>query len=233
MSQIIRKIYKITNLVNDKIYIGQTKQRIERRFQQHTRSPYLIGKAIRKHGEDIFNIEVLLIADDLNYVNKIEQDLIKAYGCIAPNGYNLATGGKNFNHSEETLKKFKERTFSEETIAKIVESRKGYTHSDETKYKMRERALGRGHTEETCEKLRKINTGKKLSDDHKKAISASLKGRISWTTPVYCSTLGVAFDSAKEAANELSVNHSSIIRICKGKQKSTTCGLVFEYIKEG
>ena len=43
-------IYKITNLLNEKIYIGQTKQPIERRFIQHSKANSPLGQAMRECG---------------------------------------------------------------------------------------------------------------------------------------------------------------------------------------
>ncbi len=39
-------IYKITNLLNGKIYIGQTKQKIEQRFLQHSKTDSPLGQAM-------------------------------------------------------------------------------------------------------------------------------------------------------------------------------------------
>ena len=53
-------VYKLTNLINGKSYVGQTIQTVEKRFKQHQHcKTSLIGKAIRKYGAENFSIEVL------------------------------------------------------------------------------------------------------------------------------------------------------------------------------
>ena len=52
-------VYKITNLLNEKIYIGQTKQKIEDRLIQHSYSFSTLGYDIRKFGLKNFKIEVI------------------------------------------------------------------------------------------------------------------------------------------------------------------------------
>lgn len=92
-----KAIYKITNLINNKVYIGQTVDP-EKRWWQHCnnakacRDEYPIHNAIRKYGKDNFSFEV--IEWTKNY-NEREVELIKQYNSISPNGYNVAEGGAN------------------------------------------------------------------------------------------------------------------------------------------
>ena len=218
MSQIIRKIYKITNLVNDKIYIGQTKQKLERRFQQHTETNYPIGRAMRKHGRDKFKIETLLISDDLEYINMMEQKIIEAYDCIAPNGYNLASGGLHFEHSEVTKRKLSE-------IAKA----KG-VNPELTKLAA-EVNTGNPRSEEVKKKISEAQKGKTLSESHLKNLRAAMKNRKPRNDikKVHCITLGLIFDSAKEAGRLLDIVPNTIRLVCCGSRKKTPCGLVFQY----
>ena len=92
-------IYVIRNTVNDKIYIGQTIQPVQKRFKQHLKllksnKNQLIHKAIKKYGKDKFYYEVLETNigtdEELDYK---EQWFIQEYNTITPNGYNLCPGG--------------------------------------------------------------------------------------------------------------------------------------------
>lgn len=93
------KIYIIKNTVNEKCYIGQTVQKLNKRFTQHKRlsevcSNQLIYKAIKKYGAEKFYIE--LIEDGISSpdeLNKKEVEYIKKYNTLKPNGYNLCPGG--------------------------------------------------------------------------------------------------------------------------------------------
>ena len=69
-----RCIYKITNLINNKIYIGKTKKDIETRFKEHLQNAindcqYNLSKAIRKYGIDNFNIEMIDTAESDEELN--------------------------------------------------------------------------------------------------------------------------------------------------------------------
>lgn len=91
----IKALYKITNLINNKIYIGQTVHPEKRWWEHRQRAKthyddYPIHLAISKYGEDNFTFEVLEWTDD--YDNR-ERELIKEYNSLSPNGYNLIDGG--------------------------------------------------------------------------------------------------------------------------------------------
>jgi group I intron endonuclease len=107
-------IYKITNTVNKKCYIGVTTEvNPNRRWRNHKSSiranigcPFL-QTAFKKHGEDAFKFEVLIICFDED-VFKFENDYIVKYNSMIPNGYNAAEGGirrptfLGKKHTEET-----------------------------------------------------------------------------------------------------------------------------------
>ena len=120
-------IYKITNNINNKIYIGQTTRTLEERIAEHKRKRNpLISKAIKKYGIENFSIEIIDKASTINKLNEKEFYYIKKYNSIAPNGYNQCEGGGN-------------------TI--------GYKHTEEAKAKMSEKRKGRKLTEEWKNKI--------------------------------------------------------------------------------
>lgn len=111
-------IYKIENLVNHKIYIGQSVH-IEHRIQEHvseafhknkTRLAYnsIIHKAMRKYGWDNFEWAILEECD-YEYLDEKEKYWIKQLNSLAPYGYNIMIGGqqnrKNYNNSEKICPK--------------------------------------------------------------------------------------------------------------------------------
>lgn len=117
-------IYKITNIVNGKIYIGKTKYSIESRFRGHIKCAHredthsntgsYLHKAINKYGEDNFIIEVLDIAESLSELNEKEKYWIFTLNsCDKFIGYNIAKGGDggdifnqlSFEQQEEKRKK--------------------------------------------------------------------------------------------------------------------------------
>ena len=93
-------IYKITNTINGKFYIGQTIQNVKERFYQHCAtkcskavSNMAIHRAIKKYGKSNFTVEVIEEIDSAN-LNDRERYWIKYYNSYN-NGYNSTKGGQD------------------------------------------------------------------------------------------------------------------------------------------
>lgn len=93
-------IYKITNKINGKSYIGQTIQDVKERFYQHCATKcsqailnMVIHKAINKYGKSNFTIEVIEEIESTN-LNDRERYWIKYYDSYN-NGYNSTEGGQD------------------------------------------------------------------------------------------------------------------------------------------
>lgn len=92
-------IYKIT-ASNNKIYIGQTINSVDKRWKEHVYDAFdpmknrckLLNAHIRKYGPETFQIETILECDD-SLLNNYEQHYIAQYNSLAPNGLNLKHGG--------------------------------------------------------------------------------------------------------------------------------------------
>lgn len=169
-------IYSATNKINNKKYIGKTKNIIRRKSQHKYLSKYgsntHFHKAIRHHGFENFKWDILYESKDEDFVlNIMEPYFIKIYD-TKENGYNLTQGGGNFDcHTEESK-------------LKIGSKHKGKKLSDATKQKLREANLGKKMSEEAKQKIRETlkgrkpwNTGKPLSEEHKNKIANAGKGR--------------------------------------------------------
>lgn len=92
-------IYKITNTINDKIYIGYTTTSIETRMRKHKtddiKSDTVLGRAIKKYGWDKFRWEILEECDDKERLLELEKYYIDKYSSHIPNGK---------HHSEDSKK---------------------------------------------------------------------------------------------------------------------------------
>lgn len=93
-------IYKITNTINGKSYIGQTIQNVKERFYQHCAtkcskavSNMAIHRAIKKYGKSNFTVEVIEEIDSTN-LNDRERYWIRYYDSYN-NGYNSTEGGQD------------------------------------------------------------------------------------------------------------------------------------------
>lgn len=134
-------IYKITNNINQKIYIGKTtKERASDRFSQHRylarhleqeKGSSYLHKAMNSYGVDNFSFEVIEICDN-ELLNEKEQYWIREYNSMSPNGYNLTSGG------EGTVGYSREQTV-EERQKRSESNKKFFEENPEAKQQISER----------------------------------------------------------------------------------------------
>lgn len=118
-------IYRITNTVNNKVYIGQTVRSFDERIDDYKlgRGNDHLNNAFKKYGFDKFKFEVIDTASTIDELNQKEIYYIESYNSRNKNiGYNIEVGGRNCLASQETREKMskahKGRVFSQETIDK-------------------------------------------------------------------------------------------------------------------
>lgn len=99
-------IYKHTNKINNKVYIGQTCQQLEQRWKKGEgyKTCTKFYNAIQKYGWDNFEHTILEKELTLNQANEREAYWISFYDSYK-NGYNSSLGGKNAQKTEEWKKK--------------------------------------------------------------------------------------------------------------------------------
>lgn len=89
-------IYKVTNKVNKKVYIGKTND-FEKRKKEHTiydiNDNSIFHKALLKYGLDNFKWEIVCSTNCKEELNELEKFFIKKYNSFKPNGYNMTKGG--------------------------------------------------------------------------------------------------------------------------------------------
>lgn len=187
MENTISYIYKVTNTINHKVYIGQSVNPIAR-LRQHITSrsnkAYLLNYAIKKYGVENFLFEVIRSEVPIEQINETEIQCIKEHNCKVPNGYNITEGGeglKGHKHSEETKQKIRQaglgRVVSYETRMKIGLAHKGKTLSEEMKAKLSVSHRGKKQSEETIQKRVAANTGRKRTEEFKKKMSLARTGQ--------------------------------------------------------
>ena len=91
-------IYKITNKLNQKVYIGKTERDIETRWKEHCSHinvyPHIpLYRAIKKYGKENFTIEIIEECDAANIDNQ-EMYWINYYNSYQGEGYNCTGGGE-------------------------------------------------------------------------------------------------------------------------------------------
>lgn len=162
-------IYKTTNLVNGKIYIGQD----SKDDPKYLGSGLLLTKAINKYGKENFKKEILQKCENKKELNESEKYWIGFYKSTDKNiGYNIAEGGTGGKLIEVEVKK-----------GKTYEEYYGVDKAREIKQKFSEKRKGKKLTyknitsEEVGEKISKALKAKNIirSEEQKEKISESLK----------------------------------------------------------
>lgn len=170
-------IYKTTNLVTGKFYIGKHKQE-GTEFDGYFGSGRVIKRAISKYGKENFVRETLATFTDEQECYLAEKKFLAEHW-EDEQCYNLESGGRGGKTvSDEARQRMSDaakarggRPYTEETRKKMSVARQankspgmtGRTHSEETKRKMAEAAKGRRHNAETRAKM-----------------SKNMKGRVPW-----------------------------------------------------
>lgn len=226
-------IYKITNLINGKSYIGQSIN-IKRRFWDHRcishESNRHLKYALKKYGKDNFKYEVLeeCLEDELDAKERHYIETLKPE-------YNVTNGGQDSlrRYPEDVRKKISnkskeqwENMTDEERQHRITHNLTGhsvgYAMSEETKAKLRDKNLGKKQSPETIEK-RKQTMLEKKRNGYRQDNSSHMKR-------VKCIETNEVFKSVKDAAENIGVDPSSVSSMLKGRQK-TVKGFHFEYLE--
>lgn len=173
-------IYKITNQINGKAYIGFTKNFMKRMWD-HNRTAnkgkgQAIHAAIRKYGWDNFSKEELYYSTDKQHALDMEDVFINLHETKGVKGYNVTRGGqqgppKGYVRkpmTKEQLARFHDRAEDPEIRRKISEALRGNKNR-----------LGRPHvvTEKMKEKMSEAQKGHHPPNEHQKEVArAFMKG---------------------------------------------------------
>lgn len=190
-------IYRITNLVNGKIYIGKTSESFLKRFRKHlanakhVRDGSQLGKAIRKYGEENFYIGIIVDKVPIYFLDAFERYWIHHYNSLHA-GYNCTVGGDGGS-----------RPWTDKQRQTVSQSRKGVVISAETRAKI-------------------SNTLKAtpMTAEHKaKMTAARSKIPHPMARKVLCVETGQIFPHGKAAADWLGhSSNSNIHNACKGRR---------------
>ena len=213
-------IYKITNLLSGKIYVGQTVN-FQHRIHCHKCSNRTgVDAAIKKYGWENFKIEVI---EECSIEKLDEREIfwIEKMDCIAPKGYNLTFGG-NAN-----------RILSDETRAKLSANSKkfkgeknpfyGKHHTETAKAKNAAAHTGKKHSSQTRAKMSVQRLGEKnafYGKSHTKEFKfqkSLAKKKILY--PVFEKELEKRFLTRKELANKLGMNDGTLTDKLCGRKK--------------
>jgi group I intron endonuclease len=208
-------IYKTTNLINGRIYIGQKKAKIF--CPTYYGSGTILNDALKKYGKENFKIEVLCWAKSKAELDSFEIEQISKYS-LNENLYNITKGGTGGDTLENNpnkelilkkraagIKKWYESLTSEQKIVRgknIQSSKKGKSNGH----------LGMTHSPETIEKIRRSNIkfNRANNEEWKKAHALASAKRVGKPlVKKYKSVIieNVEYPSIKHAMEALGIKH--------------------------
>lgn len=189
-------VYKITNKITGKVYIGITNQGAGARYRHHWYEARIgelapIHRSMAKYGEENFTLEIIDFADTYEELKEKEKYWIKQYDSVnRDKGYNLTEGGDG--------------TF-------------GRMHSEETKNKIRQKAIGRKASEETKKKM--SDSQKKYKEAHR--AHADVIRLLNQKAVVVYDLDGnklEEFETTKQCATKYGVSSTMIKTYCRSEQ---------------
>jgi group I intron endonuclease len=182
-------LYRITNQLSGKVYIGQTNDPDYRWYQHRSyakgnKHKQYIHSAMSKHGIENFTFEVIAGCKSQEDADEAESLLIKQYDSRNKEyGYNLMIGGSHGGHSEETKQKQREATIQQ--IATKGHPAQGRVVTEEEKELHRKARLENpiDYTEELRQKMSEAHLGIKDSEETKQKKAESAK--IAWAKRIF------------------------------------------------
>lgn len=183
-------VYKITNKLNGKIYIGVRSCRCAIDEDPYMGSGKLLKEDMRSIGEENFTKEILHIVSTREEAMDIERKLVDKKFIDRNDTYNLIIGGNDggwkwITEDEDKLKVIRKRmsesakvkVFSDEHRRKLSESGKQRIITEEHRKNMSEAHKGHKMPLKVAESLRQANLGRTLSEEHRKKIALANTGK--------------------------------------------------------
>ena len=198
-------VYRITNLINGKLYFGITKCKLRKRWNEHRYNSKHknshIYLAMRKYGIENFIIEIVKNCDSEYEMYELEKRLIAKYKSNNRlYGYNNSTGGEISSKGKKLSKEVRKK------ISEYQKNRKRKPHTKEAKKNMSKAAKGR---------------------DMSKVIEASIKktkGKPAHNRKKVVLNKNEFFDSITEASIKKGISVGSIHNNINGLSKKTKLG---------
>lgn len=198
-------VYRVTNTINGKKYIGITIKSIAHRWRQHIngagKANYVFARAIKKHGPKNFSVEEVARASSIEDLYELEKQFIqleKTHVTLGK-GYNTTLGGggsHGLQHSAVAralvsaaqIKHWSDPEVRARMSAKMI----GHKQSAETIAKKSAAHTGKKHTAETKLRLSQIAATRRRgphSEETRRKMSESGKGKV--RTPEHCAALSI------------------------------------------
>ena len=245
-------IYKATNILNQKIYVGQTIHTLEKRKSQHERAHryshsknFIFSRAIKKYGKENFTWEIIDSATSIDELNKKEIFWIEKLNSLAENGlgYNEKYGGNNHKHSHITKSKIKnsQKGSKSHRFGKVgsenAQSKKVINITDNVIYESanlcaKEESLNNSHICAVCRGDRATTGGKvfRYIDSNGEIIEPKTYRKTN-ITKIVNHTTGEVFDDCKKAVKSVGKKVASNLsnKLLNGNGVCFYSGFIWSY----
>ena len=200
-------IYKCTNKINGKPYIGKTVHTLDKRMRAHisncksSKHDSVFLRALRKYGYNNFTWEELINTNSESTLNHLEKFYIKKFNTLVPQGYNISLGGNGgdtiSNHPNSKNIRTKIMLAVKDSIKKLSDKQRkqkyggtpwnkdstyeillGKDKANRLKQSISKKTRGYRHTKDAINKIKQASTGRIFSKETKNKISNTEKGKI-------------------------------------------------------
>ncbi len=222
-------IYKSTNTINGKVYIGQTSDFKSRKWQHergYEKEDCIFHRALQKYGAENFIWEIIDVVEGKENANRAEKKYIEEYHSFKPNGYNMTKGGEGgsmWNARPIVCLTLDGKFVKRYDSAGQAEKNDGYCNSDVLV---------------SCKNPNRTCKGNifMFEDEYKKNGARSYQKPESTSKKriIQCNQYGeyiATFDSVQEAAEKTGANRTTISGVLTKKYKKAN-GFIFVYENE-
>lgn len=203
-------IYKITNMVNGMMYIGQ--HVTDNLDDGYMGSGHYLKRAIKKYGLDNFKKEWMMFCEDEEEMNYMERVYVDQTWIDRADTYNLVLGGgsvRGWKHTPEARQKMSVKNKGK-TIPKEVRVKISNALSGKKPYEM---------TDTIRKNMSVAQMGKKLPESQKRKIKESLSVYDVYRYDKRGNLMDI-FSSLKEASKTTGVAACHIKEVSIGKRKT-------------
>ena len=224
-------IYKITNTLTGKVYIGKTINTAKQRWLAHmsaSRRPNSIvgrskiARALAKYGETSFTFEVIDIAEDQKSLSNKEEFWISNLSTLAPNGYNLTAGGEGSPVSEELKNRMRKASRRLPSVTRVKVTRNDGIVFDSITQAAKETGCPLKSLDFCFKEGWRIVKGFQFKRGIHPAwdleIKEKINGRIRFTFLLRSD--GKKYKQLNDAARDLGVHRNSILNVLRGANKT-------------
>lgn len=227
-------IYKITNIVSNKCYIGSSvtvRKRLSdhrRRLRKNQHKNLHLQNAWNRYGEIFFSFDALIYCDKSNLIF-YEDRAIEAFNTLSSiKGYNHIPArrtdltGSNYMEIRQKRAKTQKRVMqSLDARERISQANKGRVLSKETRERMSEARRGKKRSKEFCLKMSEINRGRVPSQKTREIWSGQRRGKMAGAKHPRAKTTeanGKLYPTVKAAMKAIGISKTTYYRRLRGKR---------------